>query len=34
MYSSELIFENNGYIYIDSKTTIKDIIESEIISKN
>ena len=34
MYSSELIYENNGYIYIDSKTTIKDIIESEIISKN
>ena len=34
MYSSELIYENNGYIYMDSKTTIKDIIESEIISKN
>ena len=34
MYSSEVIYENNGYIYIDSKTTIKDIIESEIISKN
>ena len=34
MYSSEVIYENNGYIYIDSKTTIKDIIESEIISEN
>ena len=34
MYSSELIYENNGYIYIDSKITIKDIIESEIISEN
>ena len=34
MYSSELIYENNGYIYMDSKTTIKDIIKSEIISEN